>query len=87
MAVTSKAITITPTAQQLVAPDNVRQDVQIHGKHKFFLGGSVGVTTTNGFLVDNGDEFRVTLFEGDELWGLCEADTTGTIYLLISAQT
>ena len=85
MAVTSKVITITSTAQKLIAPDNVRQDVQIHAKHKFYLGGSVGVTTTNGFLVDNGDEFRATLFEGDELWGITDADTTGTIYLLISA--
>ena len=85
MAVTSKKMTIGTTAIQLVASDNVRQDVQIHSKHAFYLGGSAGVTSANGFLVDNGDEFRLTLFEGDELWGI--ADNEGTAYLLISAQT
>ena len=85
MAVTSKKITITATPQQLVAPDNVRQDIQVHSKHSFYLGGDAGVTVENGFLVDNGDEFRLTLFEGDELWGVNDGE--GTIYLLISAQT
>lgn len=87
MAVTNKAITITDEPQQLIAPDNVRQDVQIHAKHKFYLGGDAGVSDTTGFLVDNGDEFRITLFEGDELWGVADDNSTGTIYLLISAQT
>lgn len=86
MAVQSKQIVITTTAQQLVAPDNVRQDVLIHAKHQCFLGGSAGVTSSNGFIVDNGDEFRMTLFEGDELWGVTDSNT-GNIYLLISAQT
>ncbi len=86
MAVQAKQLTITTSPQQLVAPDNVRQDVWIHAKHQFFLGGSAGVTSSNGFIVDNGDEFRITLFEGDELWGVTDANT-GSIYLLISGQS
>lgn len=86
MAVQSKQITITTSPQQLVAPDNVRQDVWIHAKHQSFLGGSAGVTSSNGFIVDNGDEFRITLFEGDELWGVTDSGT-GSLYLLISAQS
>ena len=86
MAVQSKQVTMTTNVQQLVAPDNVRQDVWLHAKHKSFIGGSAGVNINNGFLVDNGDEFRITLFEGDELWGLTDAET-GTVYLLISAQS
>ena len=86
MAVESKQIVITTSPQQLVGSDNVRRDVLIHAKHQCFLGGSAGVTTSNGFIVDNGDEFRMTLFEGDELWGVTDSNT-GNIYLLISAQT
>ena len=86
MAVQSKQVTMSTTVQQLVAPDNVRQDVWLHAKHKCYVGGSAGVNTSNGFLVDNGDEFRITLFEGDELWGLTDAET-GLVHLLISAQS
>lgn len=86
MAVQSKKVTVTTEVVQLVAKDNVRQDVQIHAKHVCLLGGSVDVTESNGFLVDNGDEFRITLFEGDELWGRA-ASNSGDIYLLISVQT
>lgn len=86
MAVQSRQITITTAVQRLVAPDNVRQDVWLHSKHQCFLGGSAGVTASNGFMVDNGDEFRITLFEGDELWGITDSGT-GTVYLLISAQS
>lgn len=86
MAVQSKQITITTAPQKLIGADNVRQDVQVHAKHQCFLGGSAGVTIGNGFLVDNGDEFRITLFEGDELWGVTDSGT-GSVYLLISAQT
>ena len=86
MAVQSKKVTITTEVVQLVAKDNVRQDVQIHTKHACLLGGSVGITEANGFLVDNGDEFHITLFEGDELWGRSTSGS-GDIYLLISAQS
>ena len=86
MAVSSKQVTMSTTVQQLVSPDNVRQDVWIHAKHQCFIGGSAGVNTSNGFIVDNGDEFRITLFEGDELWGLTD-NQSGTVYLLISAQS
>ena len=86
MAVQSKQVTMSTTVQQLVSKDNVRQDVWLHAKQKCFIGGSAGVNTSNGFLVDNGDEFRITLFEGDELWGLTDAET-GLVHLLISAQS
>ena len=86
MAVQSKQVTMSTNVQQLVAPDNVRQDVWLHAKHKSFIGGSAGVNINNGFLVDNGDEFRITLFEGDQLWGVTDSGT-GSLYLLISAQS
>lgn len=86
MTVTSSQITVTSTAQQIIASDNVRRDVLIHAKHKCYIGNE-GVTVSNGFLLDNGDEFRMTVFEGDVLWVVGEADQTGTIYLCVSAQT
>lgn len=85
MAVQSKKVTISTTPVQLVAPDNVRQDVQLHSKHAFFLGGSAGVTSENGYEVGNGDKVRITLFDGDELWAISSGEGYAT--LLISAQT
>ncbi len=85
MAIESKQVTITTERTLLVGSDNVRRDVLIHSKHECYLGNE-GVTTSNGFLLDNGDEFRCTLFEGEVLYGV-GASGTGTLYLLISAQS
>lgn len=85
MAIETKQVTVTTTAQQVVGSDNVRRDVLLHSKHSCYIGNE-GVTTANGFLLDNGDEFRMTLFEGEVLWVVTDAGS-GTLYALISAQS
>ncbi len=85
MALETKQIAVTTTSQVVVATDNVRRDVLLHAKHACYIGNE-GVTTSNGFLLDNGDEFRMTLFEGEVLWVVTD-NGTGTLYAAISAQT
>lgn len=85
MAIETKQVTVTTTPSELVGTDNVRRDVLLHAKHQCWVGNE-GVSTTNGFLLDNGDEFRLTLFEGEVLWVVTDAGS-GTLYALISAQT
>jgi len=84
MSIETKQVTITVTSQSIITTDNVRRDVLLHAKHKCFIGAE-GVTTSNGFLLDNGDEFRMTLFEGEVLWGVTD-EGTGTLYVLVSKQ-
>lgn len=85
MSLVTKQITVTTERQEVVGTDNVRRDILLHAKHNCWIGGE-GVTTSNGFLLDNGDEFRMTLFEGDVLWVITD-NGTGTLYAAISAQT
>lgn len=85
MSLVTKQITVTTSAQEVIGTDNVRRDILLHAKHNCWIGDE-GVTTANGFLLDNGDEFRMTLFEGDVLWVITD-NGTGTLYAAISAQT
>jgi len=85
MSLVTKQITVTTERQEVVGTDNVRRDILLHAKHNCWIGGE-GVTTSNGFLLDNGDEFRMTLFEGDVLWVITD-NGSGTLYAAISAQT
>ena len=81
---TSKQVTITTTSQAIVTVDDVTQRVYLHAKHEVFLGDE-GVTSTNGYIMDNGDTLEVTLQAGEVLWGVAAAGT-GTLYALITAQ-
>jgi hypothetical protein len=85
MSVTTKKILVTTTTQEIVPTDNVRRDVLIHAKQACHIGGT-GVTFGQGYLMDNGDKIRMTVFEGDVVWAVTEAGT-GDLYVLISAQT
>ena len=85
MSLVTKQISLTTSAQEVIGTDNVRRDILLHAKKNCWIGGQ-GVTTTSGFLLDNGDEFRMTLFEGDVLYVVTDTDG-GTLYAAISAQT
>ncbi|WP_227624728.1 hypothetical protein, partial [Klebsiella pneumoniae] len=75
-------VTVTTTSQSIVSVDNVSRDVLLHAKHQCFVGNS-GVTINNGFMLDNGDQFRVTLMEGEDLWVVTDSGT-GTLHVLVS---
>ena len=82
MAILSSQVTVTTTSQSIVSVDNVSRDVLLHAKHQVFIGNS-GVTTSNGYLMDNGDEVRLTLMEGEDLWVVTDSGT-GTLHVLVS---
>ena len=70
------------TSQSIISVDNVTRDVLLHAKHEVFIGNS-GVTSTNGYIMDNGDEVRLSLVDGEDLWAVT-AGGTGTLHVLIS---
>jgi hypothetical protein len=82
MAIVSSQVTVTTTRQSIVAVDNVSRDVLLHAKHTSFIGNG-SVTTSNGYLLDNGDQVRLTLMEGEDLWAVTDAGT-GTLHVLVS---
>lgn len=67
MATTNGKIAVGITATKLVELDNVTQYVHLHSKGATYLGNA-GVSTTTGFLLDNGDKLVVTVPQGCELW-------------------
>jgi hypothetical protein len=82
MAIISSQVTVTTTSQSIVAVDNVQRDVLLHAKHAVYVGNS-GVTSSNGYLLDNGDEIRLSLTEGEDLWAV-SGSGTGTLHVLVS---
>ena len=66
MATTNGKIAVNATATKLVDLDNVTQYVHLHSKGATYLGNA-GVTTTTGFLLDNGDKLVITVPQGCEL--------------------
>ncbi len=81
---TSKQVTITTTSQSIVSVDDVTQHVYLHAKHQVYIGDE-GVTSANGYLMDNGDELEVVLRTGEVLYAVTDAGS-GTLHILISAQ-
>ena len=82
MAIISSQVTVTGTSQSIISVDNVTRDVLLHAKHEIFIGNS-GVTSTNGYVMDNGDEVRLSLVDGEDLWAVT-AGGSGTLHVLVS---
>jgi len=82
MAIVTSQVAVTTTRQSIVAVDNVQRDVLLHAKHEVYVGNS-GVTSSNGYLLDNGDEIRLSLTEGEDLWAV-SGSGTGTLHVLVS---
>ncbi len=82
MAIITSQVTVTTTSQSIISVDNVVRDVLLHAKHDIYVGNS-GVTSSNGYLLDNGDEIRLSLTEGEDLWAVA-ASGSGTLHVLVS---
>jgi hypothetical protein len=82
MAIVSSQVTVTTTRQSIVSVDNVSRDVLLHAKQALHIGNS-GLTSSNGFLMDNDDKIRLTLNEGEDLWAIT-ATGTSSLYVLVS---
>lgn len=82
MAIITSQVTVSGTSQSIVSVDNVQRDVLLHAKHETFIGNG-GVTSTSGYIMDNGDILRLSLQEGEDLWAVT-AGGTGTLHVLVS---
>ena len=82
MAIITSQVTVTGTRQSIISVDNVSRDVLLHAKHEVFIGNS-GVTSSNGYVMDNGDEVRLSLQEGEDLW-VVTSGGSGTLHVLVS---
>jgi hypothetical protein len=82
MAIITSQITVTGTSQVIISVDNVTRDVLLHAKHEVFIGNS-GVTSTSGYIMDNGDVLRLSLMDGEDLWAVT-AGGSGTLHVLAS---
>lgn len=82
MAIITSQVTVTTTSQSIISVDNVQRDVLLHAKHDIYVGNS-GVTSSNGYLLDNGDELRLSLAEGEDLFAVT-GTSTGTLHILVS---
>ena len=82
MAIITSQVTVTTTSQSIISVDNVVRDVLLHAKHDIYIGNS-GVTSSNGYLLDNGDEVRLSLAEGENLFAVT-GTSTGTLHIMVS---
>lgn len=80
MATTNGKIAVTTTATKLVDLDNVTQYVHLHSKGATYIGNA-GVTSTDGFLLDNGDKLVMTVPQGCELWVIAPTGSHDLYYL------
>jgi len=80
MPVTSSVFTLSNvTATQIVAPDNMPQEVRLHNMTKssneyIYLGGGSDITTSNTIHIDPGESIQLQLGPGDALYALSDPD-------------
>ena len=81
---TSSQKTITTTSQSIVSVDNVTQHVTLHAGSQAIYIGNEGVTSSNGYLMDNGDKLSLVVNAGEVLYGVT-GTSTSTLHILITA--
>lgn len=78
----SRRMTVNSTRQLIVPVDGSAQEVHFHSASgTCYLGGS-DVTHDNGYQVDNGEKFTMTVHPGDALYAITSAGSV-TITLLV----
>jgi len=80
MPISSSQVTVTTSATLLVPGDGVAEGVYLHAKHKVYVGGS-NVTTSNGYLMDNGDKLTINNHESP-IYAVAEAES-GIVQVLV----
>lgn len=74
MGIRTEHVTITTTPTLLVLADNVAEMVYLHSSTGQCFIGNSGVTTSNGYRMDNGDKLTLQNHEG-ALYGVTSAAT------------
>lgn len=74
MGIRTEHVTITTEPTLLVLADNVAEMVYLHSSNGQCFIGNSGVTTSNGYRMDNGDKLTLQNHEG-ALYGVTAAAT------------
>lgn len=82
MAILTNKIEVSTTAVKLIDVDNVSRDIRLHAKGATYIGAG-SVTSTSGFLLDNGDKLDLRMAEGEQLWAVAAAGTHD-VYVFVS---
>lgn len=76
----SAQFSVTSTPVLLAKTNGAPQEVHLHCAQGSVYLDSAGVTTSNGYKLDNGQMITITLTTNEELWAV--AQTSGTLYVL-----
>ena len=79
----SSQYTVDGTAVKIASSNGTPIEVHVNAEADIWVGGST-VTTSNGFLINKGDEFHVTLADHAELWAIHDGLVATTVYALVS---
>lgn len=82
MAIITQKVEVGTDAVKLIDVDNVSRDIRLHAKGATYIGAG-SVTTTSGFLLDNGDKLDLRIAEGEQLWAVTDAGTHD-VYVFVS---
>jgi hypothetical protein len=75
-------ITVTTTATLLVTANRADQMVYLHSKHSVYIGGP-GVTSSTGYLMDNGDKLSMMLSDNESLYAIAGAGS-GVMQVMVT---
>ena len=76
----SQQVAVTSTPVLLAKTNGAPFEVHLHCAAGAVYLDSAGVTTSNGFKLDNGQTMTITLTTNEELWAV--ANTSSTLYVL-----
>jgi len=75
-------VTVTTTPTLLVTANRADQMVYLHAKHTIYVGGP-GVTTSTGYLMDNGDKLSMMLSDNESLYGVA-SNNSGVMQVMVT---
>lgn len=78
----SAQFSINSTPTLITSTNGAPKEVHLHCAAGAVYLDSAGVTTSNGFKLDNGQTITITLTTNEELWAV--AATSSTLYSLVT---
>ena len=76
----SQQVSVNSTPVLLAKTNGAPFEVHLHCAQGAVFLDSAGVTTSNGYKLDNGQMITITLTTNEELWAV--ANTSSTLYVL-----
>lgn len=74
--------TINATATKISVDTIHDQNILVHAKQSIYIGTTSSVSSTTGFLMDNGDKIEFSIDGDMELWAI-SATTSSDVYVFL----